>query len=70
MARSCYVYLVRIKETTALLGCFTVKHEANTWARKWCGELYPLDRLQLTSMRDGIHGDKTELIVPWDRVGP
>ena len=29
MARSCYIYLVRIKETTALLGCFTVKHESS-----------------------------------------
>ncbi len=39
MARSCYIYLVRIKETTALLGYFTVKHEASAYV------LYELETL-------------------------
>jgi hypothetical protein len=67
MARSAYIYLVRIKETDALLGCFTVKHEARTWADRWCGPTYPLERLQLSSMRDGFD-DKKETVIPWEKA--
>jgi hypothetical protein len=66
MARSQYIYFVRIKATGDLLGAFTVKHEARTWAKNWCGPIYPLERLQLSSMRDGIGCDKTETPIAWE----
>ena len=64
MARSQYIYLVRYKET--LLAAFTVKHEAVSWARFRSG--HPLETLQLSSMRDGIYGDKTEKPIPWEEA--
>jgi hypothetical protein len=67
MARSAYIYFVRIKNDRSLLGCFTVKREARTWAKRWCGEHYPLERLQLSSMHDGLNRDKKETAIPWDK---
>ena len=63
MARSSYVYLVRDKQDGTLRGAFTVKHEAHTWAKR-TGP--PLETLQLSSMRDGLYGDKTEHAIDWE----
>ena len=60
--RSTYIYLIRYKACRTVLGGFTVKHEARTWA-KTCG--HPLDHLQLTRMRDGISYDIDEQDLPW-----
>lgn len=73
MARSVYIYLVRYKlklpgnKTNAcgtLLGAFTVKHEAVTWATFKSG--HPLEHMSLSAMRDGAYADKTERIIPWE----
>jgi hypothetical protein len=66
--RSTYIYLIRYKDPGTpsdrrVLGGFTVKREAHTWT-KTCG--HPIDRLQLTRMRDGIRYDKDEQDIPWD----
>jgi hypothetical protein len=63
MARAQYIYLVRYKQCGTLLGAFTVKHEAHTWAKDHAG--HPLEALQLSSMRDGVYGDKTESNINW-----
>jgi len=61
MARAHYIYLVRLKASGRLLGAFTVKHEAHTWAEL---SEHLLDALQLSSMRDGIN-EKTETPRDW-----
>ncbi len=67
MARSHYIYLVRFKATKALIGAFTVKQEAITWAKRWCGDIWPLEKLQLSSMRDGLlENVKEEKVLPWN----
>jgi hypothetical protein len=68
MARSQYIYLIRYKEHGApcdrqVLAGFTVKHEAHTWTQR-CG--HPIERLQLTRMRDGLCYDKDEEDIPWE----
>jgi hypothetical protein len=63
MARSQYIYFVRSKQCGTLLGAFTVKHEAHAWAKDHSG--HPLETLQLSSMRDGVNGDKTENKIDW-----
>lgn len=70
MARSHYIYLIRLKESDKLLAAFTVKHEADSWAVRHSG--LPLDALQLSLMRDGLHVDKTEKVIPFtgQRVHP
>lgn len=63
MPRSKYIYFVRkASPEHKLLGAFTVKHEANRWAflNDWSPEHADLSR-----MRDGVHEDKTEDIIPW-----
>ena len=65
MARSHYIYFVRMKACGTLLAAFTVKHEAHTWAKRESKQ--PLEHLQLSKMRDGIHGDKTEDRLDWDQ---
>ena len=57
------IYFVRRKKTQDLLAAFTVKHEADAWAVRHSG--LPLDDLQLSQMRDGLHVDKTEEVIPF-----
>ena len=64
MARSSYIYLIRLKGCGDVVGAFTVKKEANTWAVEKSG--YPLESMSLSSMRDGIHANKTEKPLPWE----
>ena len=64
MARSQYIYLIHTNASGTMLGAFTVKHEANSWADLESRQ--PLEHMRLTRMEDGIHGDKTETPVPWD----
>lgn len=61
MARSHYIYFVRRLATQDLLAAFTVKHEANSWAVRYSG--FAMSELQLSQMRDGLHGDKTEKVI-------
>jgi hypothetical protein len=63
-ARSQYIYLIRYKACRTVLGGFTVKHEAHTWAQNTSG--HPIAHLQLTRMRDGIGYMKDEEDIPWD----
>lgn len=63
MARSQYIYLIRDQATLRLLGCFTVKHEADSWAVRHSG--YLLDDLQLSRMLDGLHVNKAEELIPF-----
>lgn len=63
MARSKYIYLVRLKATDEVLASFTVKHEADRWAVRYSGHL--LDDLQLSHIRDGLHDNKTEEVIPF-----
>lgn len=63
MARSQYIYFVRYRQCDTLLGAFTVKREACTWAIEYSG--YPLESLKLSSMRDGIT-DKIEQDIDWE----
>ena len=64
MARSTYIYFVR-KATLEreLLGAFTVKREANLWALR-----NHLEHVNLSRMRDGVHGDKTETMISWGEL--
>ena len=63
--RSKYIYLIRIRSTDALLGCFTVKEEARLWAEKhWVNQYYPIERLKLSCMENGL-GDKSERETNW-----
>jgi hypothetical protein len=64
MARSQYIYFVRYNACRTLLGAFTVKYEAVTWAKR--ESKHPLEHLQLSRMADGLHGDKTETVIPWE----
>jgi len=63
-----YIYLVTYKEPGRpahgkVLAGFTVKYEANQWA-----ELapHPLEKMQLTRMRDGLTYHKAQEDIPWD----
>ncbi len=71
MARSAYIYLVRIKATGTLIGAFTVKHEARTWTDRWRGGVYLLDDLQLSRMPDGGYANflisKEETKIEWEK---
>ena len=69
MARSAYIYLVRIKATGTLIGAFTVKHEARTWTDRWRGGVYLLDDLQLSRMPDGGYELPDKQGKNQDRVG-
>ena len=65
MARAGYIYHIREIGDTTLLGSFTVKHEAHTWADRFSG--HPREALQLSRARDGVHAEgKSEVLVPWD----
>jgi len=64
MARSQYIYLIRLKVSGRLLAGFTVKGEARTWAERKSGR--QLEAMQLLRMRDGVTGDKTEVPTSWD----
>jgi hypothetical protein len=64
MARSHYIYLIRAKDSNTLLGGFTVKHEAHTWADRESKQ--PRSNLQLYRMQDGLNKTKTEEATPWD----
>jgi len=63
MARSTYIYFVRMNATDQLLGAFTVKHEAVMWAVRVSKQ--PLEHMHLSAMRDGLYGNKSEKRVPW-----
>ena len=68
MARAHYIYLIRHQlpghpSDRELLGAFTVKHEAITWAKR-CP--HPLTHIRLSRMRDGTTSHKVEEIIPWD----
>ncbi len=68
MARSHYIYLIRWDEPghpshKQLLAAFTVKHEANQWAKM---TPHPFERMKLKRMRDGMTYDKSETTIPWD----
>ena len=64
MARAGYIYLIRHKDSHAILGGFTVKYEAHDWATNESG--FPLDMMQLYRMRDGLHKDKSAQPLPWE----
>lgn len=62
MARATYIYLIRAFEDGRLVAPFTVKHEAVEWAMRNGWGPHNAD---LFRVRDGVHGDKTEVEVPW-----
>ena len=69
MARSHYIYLVCWKEPgqpshEKVMAGFTVKYEAQHWATNLSG--HPLERLQLSRMRDGTCYPKAKEDIPWD----
>lgn len=68
MARSTYIYLVSWKEPGhpshgQVMAGFTVKYEAEYWATDLSG--HPLERMQLSRMRDGIGYPKDKEDIPW-----
>lgn len=70
MARSTYIYIVRHEESGGFLGAFTVKREANTWAREHCR--WPLEQLILLRCPDGCEFDQKHgsqlTVIPWDSI--
>lgn len=63
MPRSKYIYFVRKRVSTQLLGVFTVKREANSWAfiNGWTP-----DNAALSRMRDGVGEDEyPETEIDW-----
>lgn len=62
MARATYIYLIRAFEDGRLVGCFTVRHDAVTWAMRngWGPE-----NANLCRMRDGAYSEKDETEIPW-----
>jgi len=65
MARSQYIYLIRWggNHDSDVVAAFTVKHEAHSWFRR---EQLDPETHRLTRIRDGLHGDKTEVDIPWE----
>lgn len=53
MARSTYVYIVRLRDGCATLVAFTVKHELITWLKV---RPHLRDRIQVMRLRDGVGG--------------
>ena len=68
MARSRYIYHVRTKRQSVLLGSFTVKREAPEWVAR--SGLHT-DDLELSRMRDGLDMSapigKHEEIIEWPK---
>lgn len=64
MARSTYIYLIRYNGD--VVSAHTVKHEANTWADRNAAAFGSKDWLQLSSIRDGVRGDKNERLIEWE----
>jgi hypothetical protein len=68
MPRAHYIYLIRYNAFSTVLAAFTVKREAQEWALRKSG--YPLEHLQLSSIKDGVWADKIEKPIPWETAGP
>lgn len=61
-----YIYFVRHLESAELLGAFSTKADAKTWAKDHSG--FTRAELKLSKMPDGlgINGAKTEVTISWD----
>jgi hypothetical protein len=66
MARSHFIYLIRDMAGT-VVGANTVKHEANSWAKK---KGYGPNTGSLSRIKDGDYGgmEKKEEVIPWEQT--